>query len=100
MTDSDARIRIDYANTRDTLDDAAMDAALGRVRAAHGVLSQRNGPGNDFLGWVDLPAQARDSLQRVADAAARIREEADALVVVGIGGSYPGITSTAAISAR
>ncbi|MBR9974903.1 MAG: glucose-6-phosphate isomerase [Bacteroidetes bacterium] len=91
MSDHSAtRIRIDYGNTLDALDSKALDAALGRVRDAQSVLQQRSGPGSEFLGWVDLPAQARDALQPVQDTAERIRSQADVLIVIGIGGSYLG----------
>ena len=48
-------------------------------------------PGNDFLGWVNLPiAYDRDEFRRIKDAAARIRKSCDILIVIGIGGSYLG----------
>lgn len=87
MTDS---IRIDDSNCRDFLDRAAMDAAAERIGGAHRTLQARNGPGNDFLGWVDLPAHAQDTLPAVQAAAGRLREQSDVIVVVGIGGSYLG----------
>ena len=57
---------------------------------ARRVLESRKGAGNDFLGWMDLPEKiGEDDLKRVEEAAHRIRQN-DALVVVGIGGSYLG----------
>ncbi|MCL6516312.1 glucose-6-phosphate isomerase [Alicyclobacillus sp.] len=48
-------------------------------------------PGADFLGWLHLPSRTlADGIQPLLDAAAAIQEQADALVVVGIGGSYLG----------
>lgn len=85
-----ARIRIDYGNTLDVLDAAAMDGALERIRVAQQTLYSRKGPGADFLGWMDLPLRARDNHADVLDAAALIREQADVLIVIGIGGSYLG----------
>ncbi len=86
----DARIRIDYANTLDAVDAAAMDAARGRISGAQEKLNARSGPGADFLGWIDLPENAHAGLSPVLDAAERIRNDADILIVVGIGGSYLG----------
>jgi glucose-6-phosphate isomerase len=85
-----ARIRIDYGNTLDVLDATLMDGALARIHEAQKVLHSRRGPGSEFLGWMDLPLHARDNHADVMDAAALIREQADVLIVIGIGGSYLG----------
>ena len=59
-------------------------AALSRVL-------DRSGAGNDFLGWVDLPASYDNTeFSRIKAAAARIQKSCDVLVVLGIGGSYLG----------
>lgn len=61
------------------------------VAAAHQKLHQRTGEGADYLGWVDYVTHLDPAL--VADiqsTAQRIREQADVLVVIGIGGSYLG----------
>ena len=61
------------------------------VKAAHEVLETRTGLGNDFLGWVDLPANYdKDEFDRVKAAAKRIISDSDILIVIGIGGSYLG----------
>ena len=52
---------------------------------------KKTGQGSDFLGWVDLPAQADpDLFARIADDAALLREQSEVVVVTGIGGSYLG----------
>ncbi len=55
------------------------------------VVLSGSGAGNDFLGWVTLPSETGNSLiedcNRVAE---RWRGKVDAVVVVGIGGSYLG----------
>ena len=61
------------------------------LSAAHDMLQNSNGPGGEFTGWVKLPSNYdRDEFARIKAAAARIRAEAQVLVVVGIGGSYLG----------
>ena len=48
-------------------------------------------PGGEFTGWMRLPmTYDRGELARVRAAAARIRSDSQALVVIGIGGSYLG----------
>ena len=58
---------------------------------AHKTLTEGRGPGNDFLGWLNLPTfEQTEVIARIQAAARRIRETSDVLVVVGIGGSYLG----------
>ena len=58
---------------------------------AHMLLTDRNGPGNDFLGWLDLPVkEPTEEMRRIQAAAQRIRNDSDVFVVIGIGGSYLG----------
>ncbi|MGM9651943.1 MAG: glucose-6-phosphate isomerase [Faecousia sp.] len=58
---------------------------------AHKTLTEGRGPGNDFLGWLNLPTfEQTEEIARIQAAARRIRETSDVLVVVGIGGSYLG----------
>lgn len=61
------------------------------AEAAHRTLSEKTGAGSDFLGWTELPRRIRETeLARILAAGKAIREKGDALVVVGIGGSYLG----------
>ncbi len=86
-----AGIRLDIEHTAGQLPDAAVDALADRVaEAAHG-LHARQGPGADFLGWLDLPAELGDQhLDDLARAATRAGSDSEAVVVIGIGGSYLG----------
>ena len=62
-----------------------------QVLAALKTLVEKTGAGNDFLGWVDLPEEIDPKeREQIRQAAERIRNEAEALVVIGIGGSYLG----------
>ena len=58
---------------------------------AHMLLTDRNGEGGEFLGWLDLPVEKEtEEIARIRSVAARIRESSDVFVVIGIGGSYLG----------
>ena len=84
-------IVFDYSKTHPYLTSQEMEFMEEQVKCAHDLLHNGKGPGNDFLGWVDLPVNYdRAEFQKVQEAAAQIRETAEALVVVGIGGSYLG----------
>ena len=62
-----------------------------QVSAAHGLVNDKTGLGNDFLGWVDLPVNYdKEEFARIKAAAAKIRKDTDILIVIGIGGSYLG----------
>ena len=55
------------------------------------TLKEGSGAGSSFTGWVELPKNYdREEFARIKQCAARIRQEAEALVVIGIGGSYLG----------
>jgi len=61
------------------------------LKAAHGHVLNGTGAGSDFLGWVRLPADYdKEEFARIQKAAAKIRSDSQALVVIGIGGSYLG----------
>ena len=59
--------------------------------AANKALHDGTRPGNDFLGWVNLPSSIDENyLKEIEDTAALLRKECEAVVVIGIGGSYLG----------
>ena len=71
--------------------DTEFEAIWPQVKAAHEMLEGRTGPGNDFLGWVDLPVNYdKEEFARIKAAAEKICSDSDVLVVIGIGGSYLG----------
>ena len=71
--------------------DHEFDAIAPAVTAAHNTLAAKNGPGNDFLGWVELPTDYdKEEFARIKAAAEKIKAKADVLIVIGIGGSYLG----------
>ncbi len=62
-----------------------------QVSAAHDMVENKSGLGNDFLGWVDLPVDYdKDEFARIKKAAEKIKQDTDVLIVIGIGGSYLG----------
>ena len=67
------------------------DTIVPQVELAHQQLESRSGAGNDFLGWLDLPVNYdKEEFARIKEAAKKIREDSDVLLVAGIGGSYLG----------
>lgn len=67
------------------------DTIFPQVELAHQQLESRSSAGNDFLGWLDLPVNYdKEEFARIKEAAKKIREDSDVLLVAGIGGSYLG----------
>jgi glucose-6-phosphate isomerase len=61
------------------------------VKNANEALHNGTGKGNDFLGWLHLPSETNDAfLSEIEDTAKILRENCEAVVVIGIGGSYLG----------
>ena len=61
------------------------------VKGAHEILTNKTGAGNDFLGWLDLPVNYdKEEFDRIKKAAEKIKGNSEALIVIGIGGSYLG----------
>lgn len=53
-------------------------------------------PGNDFLGWVNLPVEIdKNMIDNIQQTAQAIRKSSDYFVVIGIGGSYLGARAVA-----
>lgn len=62
-----------------------------QILAAHETVNRKDGLGNDFLGWVNLPFDYdKEEFSRIKAAAKKIEGDSDVLIVIGIGGSYLG----------
>lgn len=68
-----------------------LECLRAQSKVAHNLLLSGNGAGNDFHGWVNLPENYdKEEFARIIKAAEKIKQKADILVVIGIGGSYLG----------
>ena len=84
-------ITVDISNIWGDLSLPELLSAEKDVFDAHMMLTEKNGPGCDFLGWLDLPvAEETEEITRIRAAAKEIRANSDVFVVIGIGGSYLG----------
>ena len=57
---------------------------------AQQMLHEGTGAGNDFIGWLTLPADIKEQLPRIKATAELLRKECEVIVCIGIGGSYLG----------
>ncbi len=84
-------LKFTSAYAADFIRDNDLVGLEGQVMAAHNLIENKNGLGNDFLGWVSLPSDYdREEFARIKAAAAKIQADTDILIVIGIGGSYLG----------
>ena len=68
-----------------------LDYVADQIRLMHDRLHNGTCVGNEYTGWLTLPSDYdREEYARIKAAAARIREDSDILIVIGIGGSYLG----------
>lgn len=73
------------------ISNAEIDAMAPNAVKAMQTLMSKTGEGNDFLGWIDLPTNYdKEEFDRIKKSAEYIKNNADVLVVIGIGGSYLG----------
>ncbi len=91
-------VSFNYNNVLSFMKNSEVENLSEFVKHAHHQIHQKQGPGSDYLGWVDWPVNYdKEEFSRVKLAANRIQQQSDALIVIGIGGSYLG--SKAAIEA-
>ncbi|MEW9054142.1 MAG: glucose-6-phosphate isomerase [Neobacillus sp.] len=87
-------ISFNYNNALPFMKKSEVEGLSEFVKVSHEMLHEKKGSGSDFLGWVDLPlAYDKEEFARIKQAAKRIQDQSDALIVIGIGGSYLGARS-------
>ena len=85
------RISLDISKAACFLSEGAVKAYEPKVKEAQKALEEGTCPGNDFLGWLHLPSSiTKEFLEEVQQTADILRQECEAIVVAGIGGSYLG----------
>ena len=85
------KVSFDYSKAAGFISEEELGYMKGLALTAKETLVSKNGAGNDFLGWIDLPVDYdKEEFARIKKAAAKIRSDSDVLLVIGIGGSYLG----------
>ncbi len=86
-----AKVTLDYSKTSPFISAEEIEMMKKQTLDAKEVLVGKSGAGNDFLGWIDLPVNYdREEFARIKEAAKKIQEDSEVLLVIGIGGSYLG----------
>lgn len=85
------KLVFDYSKALEFFSEAELEMMKEQVAVAEKFLNEKNGAGNDYLGWIELPTNYdKDEFERIKKAAEKIKNNSDVLVVIGIGGSYLG----------
>ena len=84
-------IRLVLKDAASFLPCGAVESFKPAVTAARQALEDGTCAGNDFLGWLHLPSSITPAfIDEINATAQTLRENCDAIVVAGIGGSYLG----------
>ncbi|MCD7806920.1 MAG: glucose-6-phosphate isomerase [Lachnospiraceae bacterium] len=86
-----SKVTFDYGKAAPFIADHEVENIKGQAEAAKKLLLSKEGAGNDFLGWIDLPVDYdKEEFARIKKAAEKIQSDSEVLLVIGIGGSYLG----------
>ncbi len=86
-----SNVTFDYSKACGFVQEHEMEYMSELAAQAKDKLLARTGAGNDFLGWIDLPADYdKEEFDRILKAAEKIKNDSEVLIVIGIGGSYLG----------
>ena len=86
-----SKVTFDYSKAKTFISDHEIASMKKIAENAKAELLGREGAGNDFLGWIDLPVDYdKEEFARIKDAAKKIQGDSEVLLVIGIGGSYLG----------
>ncbi len=85
------KVTFDYGKAASFISEHEVESMKKLVMDAKELLLSREGAGNDFLGWIDLPeVYDKEEFARIKKAAEKIQKDSEVLLVIGIGGSYLG----------
>jgi len=86
-----AKVTYDYSKAAPFIKEDEVQLMCRIVEDAKDLLVSKEGAGNDFLGWIDLPIDYdKEEFDRILKAAEKIKSDSEVLLVIGIGGSYLG----------
>lgn len=88
------KLTFDYSYAKNFVQAHEVEIIASQIENAATLLESKSGPGNDFLGWLDLPENHdKAEFGRIEKAAKKIQDQSEVLIVIGIGGSYLGAKS-------
>ncbi|HDP74630.1 MAG TPA: glucose-6-phosphate isomerase [Bacteroidales bacterium] len=86
-----SKLQVKLNNIYQFADGNEVHSLKERIDLCQRQIETKSGKGNDFLGWVTLPAEiTEEQLKSIEKVAHEFRSKSEFVVVVGIGGSYLG----------
>ena len=84
-------VKVNLGGCASFVSEADYKANVDKALAALEVLENETGKGNDFLGWMHLPSSITpEFIAEINETAQVLKDNCEAVVVAGIGGSYLG----------
>ena len=84
-------LELDTSNIKSFVTEQEVADLQSEVDRCHQELESGGGKGAEFLGWLHLPSQTKPNvLKKIQQSAKWIRDNCEAFISVGIGGSYLG----------
>ncbi len=85
------KVTFDYGKAKEFVAEHEVKYMSKIACEAKDLLVSKEGAGNDFLGWIDLPVDYdKEEFARIKKASEKIKNDSEVLLVIGIGGSYLG----------
>ena len=82
-------IKLDYSKTG--ISDREISRYRHKILTIHNELHEKSNDQNEFLGWIDLPANYnKKEFEKIKKVANKIKKDTDVFIIIGIGGSYLG----------
>ncbi len=87
-------IVLDYSNADDFIAEHELLYMTPKIKEAHKLLHGYKGPGKEYTDWLELPLNYnKEEFEKIKNVSSKIKDAADVLIVIGIGGSYLGARS-------
>ncbi len=84
-------IRLETRFASSFIQSSKLEPFLEKSESARHTLHSSQGQGKEYLGWLYLPKELKNSeIVRMTQVAERLRNSSEVIVVIGIGGSYLG----------
>jgi glucose-6-phosphate isomerase len=85
------RVRIDYSALLPFVSEEDLSSREAETMEALRVLESGEGAGAEYRGWISYPENVpREEIRSLSEIAREVRDQAEVLIVIGIGGSYLG----------
>jgi glucose-6-phosphate isomerase len=88
------RVKFEYDRAVHFIKDFELEYISVQIQTVHKLLHDNKGPGNEYSGWLGWPTDYdKQEYNRLKEIGFEISNSIDALIVIGIGGSYLGARS-------